>query len=307
MISKRYALIDLGSNTIKFCVYEVEDLSFQQIHYEAAYGYVIRYVQNELLLSEGTERIIKILSDFSQKAKNWECKELICFSTASLRYIKNIQEVINLVYSATGIKINPISGEEEALCNFESLRSISETPDFLGADMGGGSIQLFSSKQNQLQFAQSFPIGSLKLYTEFVKNTLPSKEEAKKIDCHVRSLLEQSRFYTDFTESPLHFMGGTVRLISKLMDSAWFTPDQLKQKLDDFLSHPKLAEETICQITPERLQTVMPGMIAANAIAEYFHISQIHYTQNSVREGFLYRHILHLSECESALSDSKSL
>lgn len=292
MKQNRCALIDLGSNTVKLCIYELSSCSFRQLHYEACYGYVIRYIQNSLLTQEGIEKINAILSDFSHKAKQWECQKIICFSTASLRYIKNIQFVINNVYSTTGIKINPISGEEEALCNFESLRSITKSPDFLGADIGGGSVQIFSVQNNTLKTAQSFPMGSLKLYTEFVHNTLPTVQETEKIRRYVRCLLDSSKIYTDFTGFPLHFMGGTVRLITKLIGKQEFTPDQLGCQLDFFLSHPEQARQRICAVTPQRLQTVIPGMTAVHTIAEYFHVSNIIYTQNSVREGYLTRHLL---------------
>ena len=43
---------------------------------------------------------------------------------------------------------------------------------------------------------------------------------------------------------------------------------------------------------PDRINTVIPGMIIADAIARKFKSSNIVYSDSGVREGFIYRELM---------------
>lgn len=297
---KKIGLIDLGSNTIKLAVYQRSQTGWEQIFYDSSYAYVIRFVKDDLLTQEGIEKIISTLQTYQVTATSMGCEELQCFSTASLRNIHNQAEVIAQVKKASGITILPISGKDEAYYNFLSMSKVAGDT-FLGGDMGGGSMQLFVGEKKKLQKHHSFPLGALKIYGQFVSGSFPTPAEAEAISSFVTTSLSEEGFLPQHGTETLYFMGGSTRVICAILKATngRFSKQELETLLARYLSDPALAETQIKKICPERLQTVLPGMIILNSVCDYFQIRQIVYTSNSVREGYLLHHFSERTETSS--------
>lgn len=294
----RYALIDLGSNTIKMEVFDVDNKNFKSVYYDATYSYVVGFVENRILSDEGVQSIIFALDKYKKIAKSMVCDKIICFSTASLRYIDNIIEVVEKVKLNTDITITPISGEEEAFFNFLSLRHNVRKDKFLGADLGGGSLQILVSDTSISEkplFCKSFPVGSLKMKRDFVENDLPNPSELHDIGEFVsENCSELGQFLGKHKN--LHFMGGSMRLICSILGKKLsedkkslteFSVNSLDNLLCEFSDDQTLAKEFICSIAPQRLTSIMPAMKVISQISAIMGVEDIILTQSSVREGFI--------------------
>lgn len=290
----KIALLDLGSNTIKMAAYQLDGGSFQQIYYHATFAYVIGFVENNRLSDEGVDKIIATICYYKKAAALLGCDRMDCFSTASLRFIDNRDAVIDEVERQTRLRIQAISGEQEAYYNFLSMKLIAGEDSFVGGDLGGGSLQLFACQNGQLAGERSFPLGALKLYKQFVQGDFPTKAEADALCAFVRETLEASGFYTDFTNETLYFMGGTVRMIAGILDKKTgnFTKSDLDALTERFLNDWDYARAEIMRTVPERLHTILPGMLVIGTACAYLGCTRICYTQNSVREGYLLEHYL---------------
>ena len=55
---------------------------------------------------------------------------------------------------------------------------------------------------------------------------------------------------------------------------------------------PRETLETLLKVVPERVRSIMPGMIILNTIVKYFNVQNVYVSRAGVREGFLYKHIL---------------
>ncbi len=66
------------------------------------------------LNEEGVATLIYVLNEFKQIVKGLKPSNVYVFATASLRNVDNYKEVIKKVFKETGIKIDLISGEDEA-------------------------------------------------------------------------------------------------------------------------------------------------------------------------------------------------
>lgn len=296
-MKKRQALIDIGSNTVKLAVYELEGAQFSCIHYESRYGYLIREVRDGVFSPAGIRRLGELLTELKKAAAGYGCQpgdgSLRCFSTASLRGAENIQNVITDIKNTTEIEIDPISGETEARCNLRALRETAGLASFFGADLGGGSIQLFRWQEGRLNGTESLPAGSLKLARDFVADVLPTRAEAERIRRYVRGCLEAGSVRpAPGGPEALLAMGGTLRLISGLLGSRAFPADALSGLLERYLDAPEQARQEICGITPERLNSVVPGMLCLETVCRYFSLSRLQFMECSVREGYLLEYII---------------
>ncbi len=288
----RYALIDLGSNTIKLAVYDINGRDFKQIHYELRYGYVVANIGDGVLTKKGIDTIAEILIYFKGKALSLGAKKITCFSTASLRFIKNRDDVIKRIYDLTGIEINAISGEEEAYYNFLSIKYATGENSFIGADLGGGSCQVICCENGSLKKSVSLPLGCLKLFGQFVKGEFPDKSEKTAIEEYVKENLKGS-FSPESVSDSLFLIGGSARTITRILNvGERFSTQLLTALTEDALKNTKEFKETILKLEPKRINTILPGMITINTLAEYLRINTITLIDTSVREGYLIDKVL---------------
>ena len=127
----RLGLIDLGSNTVKLALYQVQENRFEQLDFQARFVKILNYISHGELSEEGIQRLIAVLLEYRTICQTRQVEQLECFSTASLRQITNQAQVIARVSRETGITIHPISGEQEAYYNLLGMRLTAKEDSFL--------------------------------------------------------------------------------------------------------------------------------------------------------------------------------
>lgn len=90
-----YAIIDIGSNTIRMVLYKVIDNEIQQMLNSKIPAGLAGYIDNNNMLSKkGILKAIEALSKFETILESVDVKEVHAFATASLRNISNSEEVL---------------------------------------------------------------------------------------------------------------------------------------------------------------------------------------------------------------------
>lgn len=114
------------------------------------------------------------LSRFKNQLENHNVRSWRAVATSAMRESENGPEVVQIIEQLTGIKIEIISGEEEAKLVTDAIQQkldLSQGRSLL-IDIGGGSVELIASVNGQTLQKQSFPIGMvrlLKLHEEMKK------------------------------------------------------------------------------------------------------------------------------------------
>lgn len=102
---------------------------------------------------------------FRRVADAFEVTDLRAVATSALRESDNADTLINRVYSASNIRIEVISGEEEArLVHLAIARAVplANTRSML-VDIGGGSVEVSISQGEEIVSAESYPLGTVRL------------------------------------------------------------------------------------------------------------------------------------------------
>ena len=161
-----YAIIDIGSNTIRMVLYKVIDNEIQQMLNSKIPAGLAGYIDNNNMLSKkGILKAIEALSKFETILESVDVKEVHAFATASLRNISNSEEVLAEIKKHCSFDIEIISGKEEALYDYYgTMKSISSGNGLL-VDVGGGSTELVYFENGTLLSTCSIPVGSLNMYT----------------------------------------------------------------------------------------------------------------------------------------------
>lgn len=287
-----YSVIDIGSNTVRLAVYTYENGVLSHVFGKKYMAKLIRHVTDGKLSLKAMELLRDILLDYKSISDNMNAKSIYAFATASLRCAENCAETLEYIRKTTGIEIDVISGEEEARLNFDAVKSTFYTSTCLIADIGGGSSEIISAENGNIIQYGSLPAGSLTMYMKYVSGSVPNKNECEIIKNTILNMLA-----ADYTKRQYHTLigiGGSIKHFAKIIKVCGYSakngtlPLRDVQKLyTDFAENPTRAAEIIGSVSPDRLTTVIPGIIIADAICGYFGCNAVKVCYTGVREGYI--------------------
>ena len=312
-----YTIVDVGSNTVRMNVYDIRDKKLKLLFSKKETVGLASYVRGQYMSAAGIEKVISVLEEFRDVLNNLNIHEMHVFATAALRNVDNSQEAVEEINRRTGLQVQVISGREEAELDFLGAAIESNIKKGLLVDIGGGSTELVAYKDGRIRSAISIAKGSLNSYNKYVKGILPTKEERKNIK---KDFVERLEGLQDFESKNKYKLicgvGGTVRAALKL-DRLLFGKSaaenilpvshigyiiksmESKNNRDKFLQNLSI----LLDVVPERIRTIMPGMIILYAIAKRFKCEAIMVANTGVREGFMYNYVL--SKDEPSLAEAK--
>ena len=185
----RTAIIDLGTNTFHLLIVEgTEALYKASIPAKIGMGGISQGVISE----EGIQRALTVLKGFRENIdkQGVSLDRVFATGTSAIRNAENKEEFVQRVAEETGIKIQVISGDEEAelIClGVKQAMSIPETSMIM--DIGGGSVTFITCNDEKIFWKQSFEIGGQRLIDKFMKSDPISMRSVQMMDDFFREKL----------------------------------------------------------------------------------------------------------------------
>lgn len=295
----KQAIIDIGSNSIRLTLYEIENSSFKILFREKIMAGLAGYVENGALSAEGMECACAGLLTFRSILQTLHIEHISVFATASLRNISNTQQALGIIRAATGYSVEVLSGESEALLGYAGAMQELHLRSGAFLDIGGASTEIVTFDEGKPVDLASFPIGSLSLYRRCVKRILPGQGSLKRLQQEIDKTIQPG--HAALAERPLLVgVGGTARAAFKLAqhyykissDCHTITAGQLNGLCSFLCSGKKEASDLILRLEAERIHTLVPGVLILQHIFQLFGAQQLIISKYGVREGYLCKKIL---------------
>ena len=292
---KRYGIVDIGSNTIRFKIYDYMNGKVRHSVSNKKTAGLIAFKEDGKLNEAGINVLVSTLKKFNKHMEELGVDEAYYFATASLRNIDNTEEVLDIVKNKLNINIHVLSPDDEATLSFEIIKEKDlYGNDGILIDVGGGSSEINVFKNKTPVEDVSLPIGSLVMYQEYVSLMFPDENEKKQIQERVLKEIKNSGIKKHSREI-MTGVGGSVRSIKRLLrylnmidHNTNLIPISLLDELLNELRHnTKEDYNKVLQIKAERIHTLIPGLLIVKTIAEYFDVKYLHVTNYSIREGVL--------------------
>ena len=295
------AIIDLGSNTVRLSIYTVESTTtFDNLLNKKETVGLAGYIENGSMSEAGIIRAISTLNRFKSICEGFNITDIHVFATAPLRNIDNTNECIDRIKTHTGFDVDLLSGEQEAILDFNGAMLVTDISDGLLIDIGGGSTELVCFKDRNILQAISLPIGSLSGYTKCFKTLTPSKKQIKALKAHVNDLLSVADFIkTQHTANAIG-VGGSIRAANKcfkrengLNDNLVLTTKQIKDLYKQIKTMDDGGLNLVLKAAPDRIHTIISGMTILTTILDHFDVSNLTVSSYGVREGYLNQWLNH--------------
>ena len=299
---KRVALIDLGSNSVRFVISEITESGSYRLVYQQKES--IRLSEgmwtNQMLTKPSMDRAIKTMKALSHMAKAMEVTEVYGIATAAVRLANNGDEFIHRVYAETGISLRAISGEEEAYLGYLGVVNTIGLDDFIVFDLGGASIEISLIQNRELKKSVSLPMGALVMTGQFQSGQEITAEEYHSMISHIQHVLHRESWLRN-AKLPLIGIGGTARNIAKMDQREKNYPiprlhnykvkkASIEELFTKIKETPRGERKKISGLSSERADIIVAGMAIIVELMEFTKASAMIVSGCGLREGLFFQY-----------------
>ncbi len=302
---KNFAAIDIGTNSFHLVAAEINTVTgrFKILGKEKE---VVRLGSGSTDMKYLTEAVmnrgIAVLKRFRTVADAFHA-DVRAVATSAVREATNKPEFLRRVKMETGIRMEIISGSEEARLIY--LGVLQALPVFrkniLLIDIGGGSTEFLIGEKRSIHFSNSLKLGAVRLTDRFFKSGMLSKktiDECRKfvrgsLVPIVREVKKQQFGICVGTSGTINTLANIIRAnrseATELpLNNVSFSRTELLETVKNILSFPTLTErKEIEGIDPERADILPAGAIILEQIFLVLGIKKVTVSEYSLREGIL--------------------
>lgn len=283
----KYAAIDIGTNAARLLVGEVmsKDQSF--------FIKKISYTRIPLRLGEDVfesgkvsknkiDDFLKTMKAFKLISEIFDVQEVRAVSTSAMREATNADKIIDSIKEETGIKLEIISGDEEAsliFSNFFAMELDLSVP-FVVIDVGGGSTELSVFENGEKIASKSFNVGTLRIL------------KGKSDESVWENIHDWILKYVDLSsEHRIFGTGGNINKAHKMLGYSFDEPIgivEMKELRD------KLARLTIderidqFQMKPDRADVIVPALDIFSYILNEIGANSLMVPKVGLADGMIY-------------------
>lgn len=168
---RKLAAIDIGSNAMRLLINYVYEIPGSQpvFNKTSIVRMPIRLGEdvftNKKISEKNTARLVDAMKAYKLMMDIYGVEDYLAYATSAMRESENGKDVVNKIKKQAGINIEIIDGNTEAQLIFATeLQSfVLDGNNYLYVDVGGGSTELTFISNGEVQFSQSFPVGTVRL------------------------------------------------------------------------------------------------------------------------------------------------
>ncbi len=307
MVSKpgnhpRIAAIDLGTNTIRLVVAEVEsDGSYRVLDEEREMTRLGRGLDRSGQLGRGpVERSLEALCKMRAIADGFGVSHLRVVATSAVREASNGGAFRREAQRRCGVRVEVISADEEAQLAFRSVSRHFQLDQQSVAvvDIGGGSLEVVLVAGGVINQVHSLPLGAVRLTERYVKSDPIGDKHWKKLRKAVDRAIKREIGRPPFTPEVMVGSGGTFTNIGEMIQCEregrltqvrgyGVTRSDVQRLLDRLRESPLAERRRICGLNPKRADIIMAGTAAVARLAKRLGTSRILVNDRGIRDGIL--------------------
>jgi exopolyphosphatase/guanosine-5'-triphosphate,3'-diphosphate pyrophosphatase len=310
MTPSRRAVIDIGTNSIKLLVAEVEGHDVTPVWEGSKQTRLGKgFYESHRLQPDAIAETAKAVSEFAERARGEQAAVIRVFATSAARDAVNPLDLTSAIEQAAGLKVEIISGEQEADWVFQGVTSdvrLARHPLLL-LDVGGGSTEFILGQGSQKHFRESFPLGTVRLLEKIPHSDPPRHQEllaCRKwlkdfLEAEVRPKLEPAleRELGLCNEGDLLQLvgtGGTTSILAR-MEAKLDTYDReriegtrlelarVRWHVEQLWSMPLSERQQIIGLPQNRADVILTGAAVYEAIMEQFKFPTLRISTRGLR------------------------
>jgi len=304
--SIRRAVIDVGTNSIKLLVADVHGRDVAPIHEESKQTRLGKnFYDTHHLQPEAVAKTAEAVWEFAEIAREREAESIRVIATSAARDAVNKDDLISTIERAANLKVEIISGEQEAEWAFQGVTvnsDLGKSPLLL-LDVGGGSTEFILGLGNEKHFAESFQIGTVRLMEKIPHSDPPTAEEFSKCRDWLKNFLQtevrpklQPALEREKKSGVVQLAGtgGTATLLAKMelklerydrgkIEAIHLQLKQIQSHRKKLWKLPLTQRKEIPGLPKSRADVILTGILIYESIMEEFGFNELRVSTRGLR------------------------
>jgi exopolyphosphatase / guanosine-5'-triphosphate,3'-diphosphate pyrophosphatase len=295
----RVAVVDLGTNSTRLLVADVEDGSVREVERRLAITRLGESVDSRRkLLPTAIARVRNVLGDYRREIEALGAERTLTLATSAVRDADNGEAFLGEIEWSYGFSTQLLSGEEEARMMFRGVASGLNGRNVDGTllvDVGGGSTELVLAGAGGVEFHTSLDLGCVRLTERFLAGDPPTAEELAECRAAVRALLEE-RVPESVHATAGIGVAGTVTTLAALdlglaeedpelihghrLQAAW-----VEEELARLAALPEAELAETPGIHPSRAPVIVAGVVVVAEVLRHFGLAELEVSERDIMHG----------------------
>ena len=301
-MARRKAIIDVGTNSIKFCLAEETGNGSYNVLKDAndiaRLGEGLK--ETGLIGPEPLERNAQSVANFAAEAKAAGADEVVAVGTMALRTAKNAAAFIARVKELCGVELKVLSGEEEAQNSYVAVMSGipgAADADLVTMDTGGGSTEFVFGTAGKIVRKFSLNVGAVRFTEKYLSQMPVAPEKLAEAQVEIKKELSEGG-----VSGPVKFlvgMGGTVTSMASVkhkmakydpdvIQGSKLTLDDINAQIADYAAKTLDQRREIVGLQPKRADVILAGACIVSAVMELTGVSELTVSDRGLRHGLMY-------------------
>jgi exopolyphosphatase/guanosine-5'-triphosphate,3'-diphosphate pyrophosphatase len=306
----RLGVLDIGSNTVHLLLIDAHPgarpVPFGS--HKRALQLVAFLDENGAISELGQRELIDFIGEAADFARAHKAEDLLAFATSAIRESANGLAVLARVFAETGIRLEELSGSDEAASTFLAVRRWYGwgAGNILNLDIGGGSFELAIGTDEHPELALSVPLGAGRLTWDHLDADPPTAKSVKAVRKYIRATLEEP--ISELSRlAPADVVAGTSKSFRSLARITGAAPRaagpyvERELRLHDLtLWSNRLAAMSSSDraelpgVSAVRAKQLLAAALVAEAALEGLGIAAVQICPWALREGLILRRFDHL-------------
>jgi exopolyphosphatase/guanosine-5'-triphosphate,3'-diphosphate pyrophosphatase len=300
---KKFASIDIGSNTVRLLVLEsAGDGDFREIDSVLKITRLGQGMDTNKRLAPGPmEATLDVLEEFKKTCLNHGDIPIRAVATSAVREAENKEEFTLRARERTGIEIEVIPWDEEARLTLRGVfwKIPHQNRTILTFDIGGGSTEFILSRGDQVIGTTGTSLGTVRLTEKYISRHPVPSADYKNLTSHIQSELTLVKDRLPALRPEIAIgTAGTVTTLAAL-DQNIYPYDPLKvhavslpidsiQKIQNDLKAKSLPQRLLLKpLEPGREDLIIAGIAIVLETLSTFACPSLLVSEYGLREGII--------------------
>ncbi|MGO4887196.1 exopolyphosphatase [Anaerobacillus sp. MEB173] len=303
MEKQNFALIDMGSNSIRLVIYLIHSNGYyKEIHNMKIVARLSSHIEASGNLSnKGLDILIEALQNIQEVTRAHQVTNVQGVATAAIRQAKNQQDILDRISSETDFEFNVFSEYEEAYHGYLAIVNSTNIKDGISIDIGGGSTEITVFQNRELLHYHSFPFGAITLKQRFLENEIPTDEEITLLKNYIQDQFQTLPWLEKY-KFPVIGIGGSARNISLIhqrsinyplggLHQYEILPQDIHQ-IKELLQRKSLQErQQVEGLSKDRADIIIPAVEVISSLIDIVNAPKFILSNKGLRDGIFYQEL----------------
>ena len=288
----RVAAVDLGTNSTRLLVADVEDGRLEEVARELTITRLGEGVdERRRLLPVPIARVRNCLVAYRRELEEHGATRTLAIATSAVRDADNGEAFLGEIEWSYGFTTRLLEGDEEAALMYRGV-SAGRPPleDTLIVDIGGGSTELVLGANGGPRASTSLDVGCVRLTERFLHSDPPGKDELDAAAGYARSLLPS------YEARDAIGVAGTVTTLAaldlgleeydpELTHGHRISRDAVDRELARLAGMPLAERLEVRALEPGRAPVIVAGLVVLREVLDAYGLDEVEASERDILHG----------------------